>query len=359
MPDRINLNNPSGFSHWSIPIPVRRLTVFLLVLLNTAAASARDRLEIVWPTPNKAWAEGRSIEAFIQPTVSGGPQSGCFGCVRSNGFQFHEGIDIKPLGRDRRGEPSDPVFAAMSGVVRHVNARPGESNYGRYIVIEHPDVAPAVYTLYAHLASVLPGIAPGARVERGQIIAIMGHSAGGYAIPRDRAHLHFEMGVMMTREFQGWYSWKKFGSPNEHGLWNGMNLMGFDPLDFLDQWRDHRVDNLRDYFDRMQAQVRLRIATHQVPDFVQRYPSLLLAPLPAGPIGGWEIRFDWTGLPFAWRPLTPAEVMGMASNHVAILEVDHASVVEHRAKVLVRSHGSGYAVGRDLELVLQQLFGLR
>jgi hypothetical protein len=51
--------------------------------------------------------------------------------------------------------------------------------------------------------------------------------------------------------------------------------------------------------------------------------------------------------------------MGMANNHVTILEVDHASVVEHRAKVLVRSHGSGYAVGRDLELVLQQLFGLR
>ena len=82
---------------------MRRLTVFFLVLLAIAAASARDRLEIIWPTPNKAWAEGRSIEAFIQPTVSGGPQSGCFGCVRSNGFQFHEGIDIKPLGRDRRG----------------------------------------------------------------------------------------------------------------------------------------------------------------------------------------------------------------------------------------------------------------
>ena len=97
--------------------------------------------------------------------------------MRSNGFQFHEGIDIKPVGRDRRGEPADQVFAAMDGVVRHVNDRAGDSNYGRYIVIEHPGATPAVYTLYAHLARVLPGIAQGAHVERGQAIAIMGHSA--------------------------------------------------------------------------------------------------------------------------------------------------------------------------------------
>lgn len=338
---------------------MRRLITFLLLLPAAIAAPARDRLEIVWPTPNKAWQEGRPIEAFIQPTASGEPLSGCFGCVRSNGFQFHEGLDIKPVTRDRRGEPADEVFAAMPGVVRHVNNRPGESNYGRYIVIEHTEAAPAVYTLYAHLARVLPGIAAGAHVERGQAIAIMGHSASGYSIPRDRAHVHFEIGVMVTREFQSWYNWKKFGSPNEHGLWNGMNLMGFDPLDFLNQWRDHRVDNFQDYFDQMKAQVVLRIATRKVPDFVERYPSLLKAPLPEGRLGGWEIEFDWTGIPFAWRPLPASEVMGEANNQITVLRVDHTSVVQHRAKVLVRPHGGGFAPGHDLQMVLQQLFDLR
>ena len=48
------------------------------------------------------------------------------------------------------------------------------------------------------------------------------------AIPRDRAHLHYEIGFMMTQAFQPWYTWRKFGSPNEHGVWNGMNLMGID-----------------------------------------------------------------------------------------------------------------------------------
>lgn len=338
---------------------VRCLAALTLLLVAAAAAPARDRLEIAWPTPNKAWEEGQPFSAFIQPTASGEPLSGCYGCVRSGGAQFHEGIDIKPVGRDRRGEPTDEVFAAMDGVVRHVSDRAGDSNYGRYLVLEHPGATPAVYTLYAHLARVLPGVVEGAHVGRGQAIAIMGHTKSGTPIPRDRAHLHFEIGFMVTREFPSWYDKRGYGSPNEHGLWNGINLMGFDPLDFYDQWRMGEVNNVQDYIDRMKPQVTLRIATRQVPDFVQRYPSLVHGPLPEDPVGGWEIQFDWTGIPISWRPLAPMEVVGQAAGQVTILNVDPESVAQHRAKVLVRRRGPGYVPVRDLETVLQQIFGVR
>ena len=120
---------------------------------------------------------------------------------------------------------------------------------------------------------------------------------------------------MVTRDFQSWYDWKKFRSPNEHGIWNGMNLMGFDPLDFLDKLRARRVNDFQDYFAQMQPAVRVRIAIGMVPDFVARYPSLLTKPLPpTGLVAGWEITCNWTGLPFAWTPLTPAEVTGLAPN---------------------------------------------
>src|SRR5579859_7545679 len=114
--------------------------VLLLFLLGATAALHAQRLDPAWPTPNRAWAEGRPIRDFIQPTESGEAESGCFGCVRSNGYQFHEGIDLKPVRRDARGEPLDQVFAMLPGVVCYVNLRPGESTYGRYIVIEHPGV---------------------------------------------------------------------------------------------------------------------------------------------------------------------------------------------------------------------------
>ena len=139
--------------------------------LLSAAALAADRIAIVWPTPNDAFAKGGPIASFLQDAGSGDPESGGFGCVRSSGGQFHEGLDIKALARDRAGEPIDDIYAAMDGVVRYINLSAGDSSYGRYIVMEHPDLTPAVYTLYAHLTRVAPGIRVGSRVTRGSVIA--------------------------------------------------------------------------------------------------------------------------------------------------------------------------------------------
>jgi murein DD-endopeptidase MepM/ murein hydrolase activator NlpD len=333
--------------------------ILLLFALASSGFLHAQRIDIGWPTPNRAWAEGKDYSAWVQPTVSGDPESGMFGCVRSHGTQFHEGLDIRPVARDARGEPADPIFAAMDGVVRYVNNHAGESNYGRYIVIEHPEVTPAVYTLYAHLARIEPGVGPGVRVKKGQTIALMGHTAGGGGIPRDRAHMHFEIGLMVTTNFPSWYVWKKFGSPNEHGLYNGMNLMGFDPYDFLQEWRHRKVDNFQQYLDRMRGVVRVRVATARTPDFISRYPSLLRRPLPAGPVAGWEIECNSTGLPFAWTPLGPLDVMDIRPNSARIVSVEDAAVRAYRCKSLVKSRSSGYVPGTDLEEMLQQVFGLR
>ena len=328
------------------------------LLLSGLSAAPTARINFVWPTPNKAWEQGRGIESFIQPTVSGDPESGTFGCIRSGGTQFHEGLDIKCVSRDRHGEPTDQVFAAMDGVVRYVAFVAGESNYGRYIVLEHPGLTPAVYTLYAHLARVESGISPGVTVKAGQVIGLMGHSSSG-SIPRDRAHLHFEIGLRVTDNFEQWYHGKKFGNRNEHGIWNGMNLMGFDPLDFLRQWRAGRVDDFQQYLDRQRPVVRVRVVTTRVPDFIQRYPALLQKPLPAGFVGGWEIACNATGLPFAWTPLAANEVAGQKPGSVEVLSVDSGAVRSCRCKSLVKVRRGVNEPGEDLELMLQQAFGVR
>ena len=337
----------------------RKSGVCFTLALFTATLAHAQRIDFTWPTPNRAWEQGKDYEAWVQPTVSGEPESGLFGCIRSHGTQFHEGLDIRAVSRDARGEPTDRIFAAMDGVVRPVNTRGGESNYGRYVVIEHPDLTPAVYTLYAHLAKFEPGIVPGVRVKRGQVVATMGHSAGGGGIPKDRAHLHFEIGLVATSDFAPWYAWKKFGSPNEHGAYNGMNLMGFDPLDFLREWRGRKVDNFQQYLDRLRGVVRVQVATSRTPDFIARYPSLLRRPLPVGLVAGWEIECNATGLPFAWTPLSPADVAGMRPNTARIVSVESAIVRAYRCKSLVKPRGSGYVAGPDLNMMLQQVFGLR
>jgi murein DD-endopeptidase MepM/ murein hydrolase activator NlpD len=339
-------------------VKLLRLGLLMVVAGSAAGLSAAERIAISWPTPSTAFARGLSYTEFLQHAGSGDPASGGFGCVRTNDTQFHEGIDIKAVARDRAGEPTDKIFAAMDGVVRYVNTRPGASNYGRYIVIEHPEQTPAVFTLYAHLSKVEQGIAAGSRVARGQTIATMGRSSSGQAIPKDRAHLHFEIGVVVTQEFQSWYNARKFGSANEHGLYNGMNLMGIDPLDFMQQNRAGRVGSFRDYLERQATAVRVRIATPKTPDFVRRYPALQTKAAPFI-VGGWEVKFNWSGLPVAFTPLTPAEVAGLSANKPTILSADAAELRRQKCKSLAVSRRNVWTIGKDLETVLQQLFGLR
>jgi peptidoglycan LD-endopeptidase LytH len=338
---------------------IRHAAILFFGLLAAVAGRAAERLELVWPTPNTAWAQGRPIGEYLQDTGSGEPESGAFGGVRSSGTQFHEGIDIKCVARDRRGEPLDSVFAAMSGVVRYINPSAGDSSYGRYVVLEHPEAAPGVYTLYAHLARIAPGLREGVMVGRGQTIGTMGHSSGGYSIPKERSHLHFEIGVAVARNFQTWYDRKKFGSRNEHGMWNGMNLMGIDPLAFFNDWRARRIDTMQDFFARMETVVRLRVATHRVPDFVVRYPALLTKEPSLGLVSGWEIRFNWTGIPFSWTPLTALEAAGLPPEQPRILEVSAQIEQRERSKSLAVARKGGWVVGRDLDTVLEQLFGWR
>lgn len=328
-----------------------RLLPFLTVF---AVAHAEARLQLVWPTPNTAYLEGKPLATYVQPTVSGEVESGLFGGVRSEGLKFHEGLDLLPLKRDKAGEATDPVFAITDGIVRHVSTLPGNSSYGRYIVIEHPGATPAFCSLYAHLKSASVRI--GDRVARGQEIGIMGRSAGGYGIPKDRAHLHLEMALMITTDFQRWYDSQKFGSPNHHSNYNGMNLMGVDPKDFYDQFRAKRVNDLGEYLAIQPVAVTVRVARSRMPDFVTRYPSLLQGHVPVGTLGGWEIDMLWTGLPVAFRPLDESQTAKMRPGSVEVVKVNESLVTHQRSIRLVRQRGSRWTHTGDMDEVLGKLF---
>ena len=101
---------------------------------------------------------------------------------------------------------------------------PGYSNYGKYIVIEHRWGGSSYYSLYAHLSSI--AVQPGETVKRGQPIAVMGYTGTG--INRERAHLHLELCLMFSRQFEAWYNTFFRNDANRHGLYNGMNLAGLD-----------------------------------------------------------------------------------------------------------------------------------
>lgn len=276
------------------------LRSILLILISST--STLLSMTLSWPTEDDSFFKGAPIESLIQPTASGALNSGLFGYVRSNGKKFHEGIDIKSKKHNRKGEPTDKILAAIEGRVVYTNNFSGNSEYGRYIVILHDNLQVPIYTLYAHLSGIDPSVKVGKKVHAGEIIGVMGRSSNE-PIPKQRAHLHFEMGVMLSENFENWYSIQKFGNPNRHNIWHGFNLTGFDPLDFYTKWKTGKITSVDEYFRQFPVAFSLRIYNKKIPSFIKRYSRLATKPIESKNITGWDIDFTWFALPFRWTPL--------------------------------------------------------
>jgi len=312
--------------------------------------------DLVWPTPNPAVAAGGTYADFVQPTESGLIESGMFGCVRTNRQQFHEGLDLKAVQRDKRGEATDPVFAMWPGTVRYANTQPGASNYGRYVIVEHVDEGLSYISLYAHLLMVAPETTPGALVAAGQPLGIMGRSAGNAPIPRERAHVHVETGFWLSAGFQHWYDAQKFGTPNSHGVFNGKNLVGFDFLDYVERRRAGEVRGVRDYVTRLPVAATVIVRSASVPDFVTRYPALVTGDRAAGEVAAWQIDFTWFGLPFAWKALGPDDPETQKAGGREIVFADSALLERYPCQKLVHWHEGRAMFGSRLQETLDILF---
>jgi murein DD-endopeptidase MepM/ murein hydrolase activator NlpD len=115
------------------------------------------------------------VDGFEQPVRSGRITSGFgyrFHPILHFG-RFHDGIDIGAAW-------GSPVFAAADGVVSGAGWSGG---YGEQVRVVHSD---GIMTSYSHLSRIIA--APGRRVERGQLIGLVG-SSGLSTGP----HLHFEV----------------------------------------------------------------------------------------------------------------------------------------------------------------------
>ena len=331
--------------------------IVLLLLLGAGFAQAVPGL--IWPTPNAAFEQRLPIEKFVQPTVSGEVESGLFGCVRNSGAKFHEGLDLFPVGRDLRGEALDQVYSIRPGRVVYVSATAGHSNYGRYIVVVHDEQSVHFHSLYAHMATIDPAIQAGTRVQAGTVLGIMGRSAGGYSIPRSRAHLHLEIGFRLTDDFQAWFDRQKFGSKNRHGVWNGINLVSLDPLDFYESVRDGKATSLRDYLQQVPVVARIRVHTTRVPDFVKNYPGLLTHAYAGKDLVAWDIAFTEFGLPKEWTPRFADENLDGQLGDVRVLTYNPSILKEQSCRRVISFGGKIPAISKGTIRTIKMLFGFK
>ena len=320
-----------------------------LVLLWLVPAVAWP-LDICLPTGNDALLHGRESD-FFQPTVEGTVESGMFGCVRSHGHRLHEGIDIKCLQRDRRGEPLDPVHAVAAGEVVFINTKPGLSNYGRYIVLEHRWDGVLVHTLYAHLSAVADGLAVGQPVSKAQVIGTLGHTTNTRErIPAERAHLHFEINLLLNPNFYIWFPKHDPKAP-PFGNFNGKNLFGLDPAAVFREFAANRKLNFADYVARQHVGFTVLVSARQFP-WLRLHPEQICqsAQANATPVA-YEVATTAWGVPVTVWARTAGEVTPDQLRRLPVLNrVSETEIEQAGCRRLVEQGKAGWhlsAEGRE------------
>jgi murein DD-endopeptidase MepM/ murein hydrolase activator NlpD len=204
--------------------------------------------------------------------------------------KFHEGIDIAPLRRDAAGEPLDDVRAVESGRVAHVSRAERDSNYGHYVVLQHDVEGTPVYTIYAHMNAV--DVADGQSVAKGARLGTLGHTGEG--IDRRRAHVHLEIALMWHNQFETWHA-ANFPTPNKHGVYNGINMMGLDVAEFYLAQRKDPGLSLPQFIKRQKPFFRVQIPDSPHFQLPRRYPWL--ADDSVQNPASWIVSFTAAGFP--------------------------------------------------------------
>ena len=321
----------------------------LVFFLLSTALSPGQPFQL--PTANHALFEPNGQERFFVPTPGRDWTSGCFGCVRSDGWQMHEGLDIRCLQRDKRGEPIDPVMATADGTVAYINAKPSLSNYGNYILVRHRIDGLEIYSLYAHLRAIRSGLKAGDPVKAGETIATMGRTTNTREpITKDRAHVHFELDLLVNDDFPTWYKKTFPKQRNDHGKWNGQNLAGLDPrLILLDEHAQGDKFSLLKFVRNQTELCRVMVRKAKFP-WLKRYPELVESNPTAAKEGvaGYEIALNFNGVPFKLIPRAASEMKSRSK--YTLLSVNEAEYHKNPCRRLVIQRGGRWELttrGRD------------
>lgn len=329
---------------------MRRSLAFLF--LGCVAVHATEFFQL--PTANRFLFELGGEEKFFVGTVGKPWVTGTFGCVRTEGWQMHEGLDIRCVQRDKRGEPIDPVLATADGEVAYINARAGLSNYGIYVILRHRVEGIEVYSIYAHLRKARDGLKAGVAVKAGEQIGTMGRTSNTReGISRDRAHVHFELALLINERFAEWFRKHRPGERNDHGDWNGQNLLAMDPRTILLAQREQGPRfSLLNHLRQQSELFRVLVRDTQFP-WLKRYAPLVVPNphLGTNAVAGYELSCNFNGIPISVIPRPPSDFPAKAPR-IRLLSVNEAEYQQnHCRKLVTRKSGRWQLTAAGMQLM--------
>jgi murein DD-endopeptidase MepM/ murein hydrolase activator NlpD len=309
-------------------------------------------VDLLLPTDNDALfsGDGAAFYQYVERNYNGVKstpwQGGQYGFVRdpisaAGGVvytRFHEGIDIRSLHRDPNGDPLDEVRAIADGKVVHTNLVPGYSNYGKYVVVEHRWDGSNYFSLYGHLSSI--AVHPGDTVKRGQPIAIMGYT--GVGINRERAHLHLELDLMFSQQFEAWHDAFFRNDPNHNGIYNGLNLAGLDVASFYLALRKNPTLTIPEFLNDEEIFYKVTLPKSRHFDLPRLYPWLLAGK--RNEKSSWEVSFARSGVPLKIEPsdkhVTQPELSYVKKSAIDYSHLTRDIVSGHEGNAHLTNYGS-------------------
>jgi hypothetical protein len=146
--------------------------------------------------------------------------------------------------------------------------------------------------LYGHLSSI--AIQPGNAVKRGQRIAVMGYTGTG--LNRERAHLHLELNLMLSHEFDAWYNTFFRNDPNHNGIYNGMNLIGLDIARLYLALHKNPSLTIPEFLSREETFYKVTLPKSRHFELPRLYPWMLTTGS-RNEKSSWEVSFAQSGVP--------------------------------------------------------------
>jgi len=205
------------------------------------------------------------------------------------------------------------------------------------------------------LSAVQPGLKIALPVKTGEVIATMGRTSNAEVITKDRAHVHFELNVLVNDNFAAWFKTASPGERNDHSEWNGQNLNGLDPREILLAEHNPKVGFSLLTFIRSQTELcRVLVRATNFP-YLKRYPMLVLKNPVAEKQGvaGYEIALNFNGVAFALMPRAESEIKSRAK--FQLLSVNEAEEKANPCRHLVIQRNGHWELAnegqRELELL--------
>jgi hypothetical protein len=327
-------------------------TAFVLLLSSVAPAATGT---VLLPTANDHLFKGEPekfymhVDRTFEGVTSKPWEGGAYGYVRTpmriNGevvmCKFHEGIDIAPMERDKAGNPLDIINSIADGTVAYISAIAGNSNYGKYVVVEHSWNNTAVFSIYAHLSDITCKV--GDAVKAGGPLGKMGFTGAG--IDRARSHLHLEIALKLSERFDDWNK-ATGGSKNLHGNFNGQNFTGVDAAQFFLERQKNPELEFNSFV--LSTPVHFKVSVPSkgiIPEFARRHNWMLRGD--AAKARSWEISFTSTGQPVVFTA-SEREVSAPTVTYLVNSSIPH----QHLTRGLIKGeNGFGSLTPAGLKLV--------